>query len=405
MAAARKIRLVEFTPSLAGGGAEERIARVLASLDRDRFDLTWIGFGDVQHNLSERGGDGVRFVTFARDPTRGIEARLILEIAQELSRLAPDIVHVHNWSTSLYGISAARLAGVPSVLYGEGGRDSPEPPSPRRRALMRALAPHVDRFTAVCEFLGREVAEHWAAPDDRISVIPTGVDLARIDAAPSRKEARERLGLPSDALVVGAVAGRFRQVKRLPHLIDAVGALAEELPSVHLVLVGDPLDDGAAYRAHAEARGLTGRFHLTGHIAYAATVLRAFDVMVNCSVFEGSSNAILEAMGSGLAVVATGVGGTMELIEHRVRGLIIPPEDVPRLSRAIRAFLRDEGLRRSCGERARAFIRERYSQERMASAYRSLYLELAEQPLKRSRLQSVSSVGSSLFRLASVPGV
>jgi glycosyltransferase involved in cell wall biosynthesis len=396
----RKIHVVQFTPSLAGGGAEERIGRVLASLDRDEFEMTWIGFGDVQHKLTERAGRDVRVLSFKRDPSRGIESRLIVQIAQDLKKLAPDVIHVHNWSTSLYGILAARMADIPAVIYGEGGRDVPEPPSSKRRAVMRALAPHVDWFTAVCEFLGRELRDHWQVPEQRITVIPTGVDLTRIDASPGREEARRRLGLPHDALVVGAVAGRFRSVKRLPDLIDAAGMLAAELPHLHLVVVGDPLDAASDHRARADARGLSGRFHLTGHIPYAPTILRAFDVMVNSSVFEGASNAILEGMGAGLPIVATGVGGTMELIEHRRRGLIVPPEDVSRLAHAIRAFLLDPQLRGRCGERAREYIRDHYSHDLMVKRYRSLYSGLGAAPPEHSRLRSVGQVGSSLIRMA-----
>src|SRR5258708_33656279 len=152
-----QLHVCQFTLSLSAGGAEERIASVMASLARREFDLTWFGFGDVQHHITDRAGPGVRVVPFARDPSRGVESRLILRIARELRRIAPDVLHTHNWSTSIYGITAARLAGIPAVIYGEGGRDRPEGPSRRRRALMRALAPHVDQYTAVCGFLGREL--------------------------------------------------------------------------------------------------------------------------------------------------------------------------------------------------------------------------------------------------------
>src|SRR5690242_3111817 len=111
----RRLRVCQFTPSFSGGGAEERIARVLAGMDREEFDPAWIGFGEVQHGLIERAGLGIEFVPIERHPTRGIELGLIARIAVALRRLQPDVLHTHNWSTSLYGIAAARLAGVPRV--------------------------------------------------------------------------------------------------------------------------------------------------------------------------------------------------------------------------------------------------------------------------------------------------
>lgn len=395
----RRLRVCEFTPSLSSGGAEERIARVLSSLDRDRFDLTWIGFGDVQHHLTDRAGQSVRVVPFARDPSRGVESSLILRLARTLTKIAPDVIHTHNWSTSLYGIIAARLAGIPAVIYGEGGRDSPAGPSRRRRALMRVLAPHVDRFTAVCEFLGRELELLWRVPGDRVVVIPNGVDLDRIDRGLSREEARKMLGVPDDALVVGSITGRFRAVKRLFNVVDAVGALGGAFPNVHLILVGDPLDLEHELRWRASLRKLDGRFHLTGHVPGPSSILRAFDVVVNCSSFEGASNSILEAMGARLPVVATAVGGTPEQIENGISGILVPPEDVERLGEGIARFLGDAALRRSCGERAREKIERRYTLAGMVEQYKLLYEHMRGLSHSRARLRSVADLGTSILNL------
>lgn len=395
---ARRVRVCQFTPSFSGGGAEERIARVLASMDREQFDLAWIAFGDVQHGLIERAGLGIEWMPIERDPARGVEPHLIFRTAMALARFRPDVLHVHNWSTSLYGIAAARLVGVPLVIYGDGGRDVPEGPSRRRRALMRALAPHVDSFTAVCDFLGRELAEHWRVEPSRVHVIPNGVDLARVDAALSKQEARKFLRLPNDALVIGTIAGRFRAVKRLPNLIDAIGRIAAERPRLHLALVGDPLEHEADLRAQAKALGLEGRVHLPGHVAGVHAVLKAFDVIVNCSIFEGASNAVLEAMGSALPVVATAVGGTPEMIEHGVNGLLVPADDVDRLARAIAQLADDERMRERCGQAARRRIEARHTHEQMLEKYVDLYRDAADLRARKP-WRRIGDLGASLMRL------
>ncbi len=396
---ARRIRVCELTPSFSGGGAEERIARVLASMDREEFDLAWIGFGDVQHGLIERAGLGIEWMPVERHPSRGVEPHLIFRIAMALQRFHPDVLHVHNWSTSLYGIAAARLVGVPLVIYGDGGRDTPEGPSRRRRALMRALAPHVDRYTAVCGFLGSELSEQWRVPPDRVHVIPNGVDLARIDSAPDKREARLALGLPQDALVVGTIAGRFRAVKRLPNLIEAFARVAAGRPNVHLMLVGDPLEHGEELREQARACGLGDRFHLPGHVAGVHSILKAFDITVNCSVFEGSSNAVLEAMAAGMPVVATAVGGTPEVIEHGKSGMLVPPDDIDRLGRAIGALIDDRALRERCGANARLRIEEKHTHAQMLDKYVALYRQALLAPARKP-WRRLGDLGSSVFRLA-----
>src|SRR5262249_54362754 len=153
-------------------------------------------------------------------------------------------------------------------------------------------------------------------------------------AALTRKVAREKLALPPDVPIVGMIAGRFRYVKRPLLLIDAIGRVAKRHPNVHLVMVGDPLGRTRELKARAGEAGLARRFHLTGHMVGVSSVMRAFDVMVNCSIFEGASNSVIESMAMGLPVVASAVGGTPELIEHGKSGLLVPPEDVEALATA-----------------------------------------------------------------------
>jgi glycosyltransferase involved in cell wall biosynthesis len=395
-----QLRVCQFTPSLSSGGVEERIARVMASLDRREFELSWIGFGGIQHRVTDRAGSGVRVEPIARDPSRGIETHRVLEIARVLKRLSPHILHTHNWSTSIYGISAARLAGVPAVIYGEGGRDLPDGPSPKRRALMRALAPHVDRFTAVCGLLGRELASDWRVPIDRVAVIPSGVDLSRIDSAGlPRAAARKRLGVPEDALVIGSIAGRFRSVKRLSNLVDAAGMIARERSNLHLVLVGDPIGSGRELMERANRCGLGSRIHLTGHLEGPSSVLSGLDVSVNCSIFEGTSNAVLESMAARLAVVATRVGGTPELIEDGASGLLVPPEDVSALAGALARACDSAELRDRLGAEARRVVEARHTQLRMVEHHRRLYFETESQRLARTPWRRIGDLGESLLRL------
>lgn len=365
-------------------------------MDRREFEVTWLGFGPIREALIERAGSGIEVVPIERDVAGGVEPSLIPRIAGLLTRLEPDVMHIHNWSTSLYGIAAARLAGVPVVVYGLGGQDSPEAPPPRRLMAMRTLAPHVDSFTAVCAYLGREIAEHWQVEPERVAVLKTGIDLAEIDGAPSMAEVRRGLGIPEDALVIGAISV-FRPVKRIPDLIDAAGLLAETHANLHLLLVGNPV--GVApeeLRARAADRGLTGRFHLLGRVERPARKLPAFDVFVNCSAFEGSSNAIIEAMAARIPVVASRVGGTPELLEHGVQGLLFEPGDVPGLARALERMLTDAALRRACGEAGRARVEAAHTHQAMVAAYLDFYRGLGERAA-RGRMQRATRALRSVF--------
>jgi glycosyltransferase involved in cell wall biosynthesis len=396
----RRTHVVQFTPTLAGGGAEERIARLSRSLDPLEFRVTWIGFGPIEHGLFERAGEAVALWPIERDPARGVEWRLVASLARRLRALRPDVLHTHNWSTSLYGIGAARLAGIP-VIYGDGGRDDPAPPSMRRLAVMRALAPHVALFTAVCRSLGEDLQRSWGVGPERVQVIPSGVELLPPNALLSRAEARRALGLPERAWCVGAIAGRLRPVKRLPELIGAVGSLVRGGADVHLALIGDPAEHAEELHAQARRSGLATRMHLVGHVPRVARYLRALDVVVSASRFEGASNAILEAMAVGSAVLATAVGGTPELLRHGETGWLIPGDELSLLGPSLLRLLADEPLRARLGHAARAFVVGRHGIEAMAERHAALYRQVAS---GEPRLDPpLLAVGSSLLSFLDAP--
>ncbi len=403
----KKLRICQLTPCLWSGGTEERIARVLAALDRKEFELTWMGFGPIREALIEKAGPRVQTIALDRNVAGGVEPSLIPRLAAKLRKLRPDIMHVHNWSTSLYGIAAARLAGVPTVLYGLGGQDSTEPPSERRRAMMRALTPHVDYFTSVCGYLGDQISTHWGAAPDKIQILQTGIDLRTIDEAPCQAEVRTRLGLPQDALVVGAISV-FRPVKRIPDLIEAMGKLATQHTNLHLLLVGNPLGVSPdELRGQAEACGLGGRFHLLGRVEKPAWTLPAFDVFVNCSAFEGTSNAIIEAMAAKIPIVATAVGGNPELVEHDTHGLLVPPADVPKLSEAIARLVAQPELRKAYGLEGRVKVERKHTYATMIAAYRQLYLQSHEEALGRQDngpRRLLQNLGTSAIELSAALG-
>ena len=382
-----RVRICQLTPCLWSGGTEERIARVTRAMNRQEFEVAWMGFGPVREALVERAGPGLEVYPIARNPAGGIEPSVVARIAGFLARFRPDVLHVHNWSTSLYGIAAARLAQVPRVLFGMGGREVNQGAGERRQRAMRVLAPHVDRFTAVCDFLGRDLQRDFDVPAERVSVLKTGVDVGRIDDARGGADARRWLDIPQDALVVGAISV-FRPVKRIPDLIDAVGAIARTRPDIHLLLVGNPVRMTVEeIRQRARTAGLGDRIHLPGRLEDPPSVLKAFDIFVNCSVFEGSSNAIIEAMAARLPVVGTAVGGTPELVIPGETGFLVEPKDVDGLSNAISTLAEDRDLRSRMGQAGRDRTLELHTEEKMIETYLDLYRREASTGRASGRMQ------------------
>lgn len=330
-----------------------------------------MGFGPPHAGLAETAG--VTQVSIPRNPAAGVEWSLVLRVARELRNRHVDVVHVHNWSTSMYGIAGAALAGTPAVLYGSGGWETSDKASLKRRGLMRLMAPCVSRFTTVCEYLAAELSSDWRVDASRIHVVRTGIDLDRVRRAPTRAEARHRLGIPQDAILIGTVS-LIRPVKRIPDLIRAVAELAARDPNIHLAVVG-PCSrvDPQELLTLANDLGLGSRFHLPGSSDDALSVLPAFDVFVNCSEFEGASNALIEAMAVGLPVVASSVGGTPELVVDGRTGLLVPVAQPTALARAVGCFTRSAELRAEYGAAGRQSVKDKHSMSGMMRELTTLY--------------------------------
>jgi len=395
---ADQTRVCQFTLYLGGAGLEERVARVAGGLDVDAFQPMWMAFGEGSSEpLADRGCAHVETVIVPkpnRSPRLGLHFGLLAEISRRMRGLQPDVVHVHNWGASVYGIVGARLAGVPRIYYGMGGREVGTAPSAKARAVMHMLAPHVDGFTSVCDYLGRELSRDWGVDQDRVTVVPTGVDVDRIVArAGFRDGVRAQYGLPNDATVVGAL-GMLRPVKRIHDLIEAVGHLAHDHPKLHVLLIGKPFGvEPEDLRKRAAELGFERRLHIRDHVAVEETAraIHAFDIVVSCSLFEGSSNAIIEAMAAGKTIVATAVGGTPELIEDGRTGLLVPPKTPEALAEALRRVLDDPALAETLATGAREKANRRHRLDHMVRHCETLYRQTGRRQSSPQRAYEISA--------------
>jgi glycosyltransferase involved in cell wall biosynthesis len=170
---------------------------------------------------------------------------------------------------------------------------------------------------------------------------------------------------------VGAVAN-LRRVKGVDLLVEAAALVREQHPHVVFEIAGDGPERGAVEELIA-CKQLTGQFRLLGNVKDIPRFLSTLDVAVLCSRAEGMPNALLEYMAAGRPIVATSVGGSVQLVKNEVHGLLVPPESPRALARAIARLLGTPGLAKQLAGAARKRARQKYSRESMVRTFERYY--------------------------------
>jgi glycosyltransferase involved in cell wall biosynthesis len=198
-----------------------------------------------------------------------------------------------------------------------------------------------------------------------------GVDVRMFQPGPHSARVRGVLGTVPGEVVIGHVA-RFMPVKNHMLLVNAMARVARVRSNCRLALIGD-----GVLRPHVEHEvsrlGIQDRVAFLGHLTDLPAVYRDLDIAVLSSVSEATSISILEAMASGLPVVATAVGGTPELLAHGEAGLLVPSEDADALADALVRLVDSVGERRRLGQAARERAVALFSEDAMLDAYEELY--------------------------------
>jgi sugar transferase (PEP-CTERM/EpsH1 system associated) len=362
-------RVVQVIPTLRTGGLENVVVRLVTHFESilSQGVVTPAKTGP----LASRFPAGVSIV--AMGDRHRPDRFNALRMARVFRALRPDIVHTRNW-TCIDAILGARLAGVPHVIHGEHGREAADPTGANRlrRRVRRALAPLVSQFVTVSRDLNRWLVEDVRVPARKVRTIYNGVDTDRF-APGDREAARRALDIPSGWGVVGTV-GRLDPVKDQAGLIRAFAVASAQRPSVLLIVGDGPLR--AELDALGRGLGLDDRLRLLGDRQDVAQILRALDCFVLPSVGEGISNAILEAMATALPVVATRVGGNVELVEDGETGLLVEVGQPEGLVRALECYLGDSGIARKHGAAARVRVEREFGLARMLTGYGDLYRSL-----------------------------
>jgi sugar transferase (PEP-CTERM/EpsH1 system associated) len=383
--------IVHVVHHLTVGGLENGLVNLVNRLPQAGYRHAIVCLTDYSDFRNRIERPDVEVYALHKRPGKGL--KIYLDLWRVFRRLKPDVVHTRNIAT-LEAQLPALLAGVPHRVHGEHGRDTRDIDGGNRkyRLLRKAFRPVISRYIALSQDLQQYLQVQIGVSGHKISHICNGVDTERFRPAETGPEAMLPEGFDGEGVVVIGAVGRMEPEKDPTTLAEAFIRLVNEHPQarqrLRLVMLGDGMLLEPV-KTLLEKGGVRELAWLPGERDDVPLLLRALDVFVLSSLVEGISNTILEAMASGLPVVASRVGGNSEIVDQGVTGLLVPRRDPAALATAIQRYVEDPQLRRRHGAAARRCVEEMFSIDNMVQHYHALYGNLLDTgrkaaPLSRS---------------------
>jgi glycosyltransferase involved in cell wall biosynthesis len=286
------------------------------------------------------------------------------------------LVYVNTFVT-VSGALGGKLAGVPVLWH---IREILSMPRPMRWLLYKMLSLCADRVVCISRAVRDSVLREAPKLARKSVVVYNAVSVAPSNGMKQDIGLRKELGVPQGALLVGMV-GRLLHWKGQEILAEAAALVLQNHPDVRFVAVGSYFADESHYLQKIKSLirhlGLEGRFHLVGYRSNVTDVYRALDIFVLPSTKpEPFGRVTVEAMTQGCAVIATNHGGTVELVEDCVTGMLVPPSDPRTLAVAIELLLADRPLREKMGRAAASYAKENFAMPGYGSQMRNVINEL-----------------------------
>lgn len=357
------------------GGLENGLINLVNRLPADKYRHAIISLTTIGDFSRRIEATNVQFHALDKPP--GNDPATYLRFWRLIRSLRPQVLHTRNLATLEYQ-AIAWLAGVPCRIHGEHGWDvyDPDGSNRRYRLLRRLVAPLVQRFIPMSQDLAAYLKDVVRVSDTRITQIYSGADTSRFRP----RMPGETIEVPADfamegRFVIGSV-GRLEPIKNQVELVSGftklVGKAGRDPSYLRLILVGDGLLR-ERIEAMVEEAGIAHQVWLAGTRDDVPALMRSFDLFVLPSINEGISNTILEAMSTGLPVVAARVGGNPELVAPGHSGALYESGDTEELANLLLEYAHDRPRCEREGQESRRIALQRFGIDRMVSDYQSVY--------------------------------
>lgn len=368
----KKIKIALIIDNLEVGGAQKQFIELVKNIDQDKFQIIVVALSthriDLLNELTDSGID-VRLI----NQWGKICIPAFTKLFKLLRNERPDIVHTYLFTASLYGRIVAKLIGIPVVIVSERSTDNWKKKS--YIWMDRVLSKVTNRVLVNAQTIKENLIKREKIPTEKIQVIYNGIDLNKFDSRRrSRNQIRESLGILNGNPVIGII-GRLAKEKDHQTFLNAAKIIISALPKLNFIIAGDG-NLRKELESASVSLGLNNRVIFTGNTHNISDILQATDILVSTSLYEGCSNVILEAMATGLPVVASKVGGNPEIVNDGTTGILVPPQNPNALAKAILSLLNNPQLMQSMGKNGRERIEADFLLSKMVNNTEEVYESL-----------------------------
>lgn len=360
------------------GGAQKYVYELATSLDPEMFEVTVAlgGNGPLKTKLESANIEVISIPDLERDISLSKEIgvfRFLFNLFQERHF---DVVHLNSSKIGGLGSIAAKIAGIPRIIFTAHGWAFNEDRSWFSKLIIKCAywitLLVADKTIAVSEAIKKQV-QGWPITLSKVVVIPNGV---RPLSLYERSDARDKLSrlhpkLNMQKRWVGTLA-ELHPIKGLDVLIDAAAKNKETLPDTQYVILGDGEARDILAQQITDA-GLENTVILLGYVEHAAQYLKAFDMFALPSRSEALALVILEAALAEVPIVATRVGGIPEVIADHELGILVEPNDATALAKAMQHVLTDPDRAQQGATALRTRVANNYSHETMLAKTTATY--------------------------------
>jgi glycosyltransferase involved in cell wall biosynthesis len=364
-----KTKVLHVTFDMTIGGAQQVIRQLVENMDKSEIQSEVVcidnRLGELGEILQEQG---IKVHLLNRQP--GFDISLIKQLHQLIKTEHYDVIHCHQYSPYVYGLLASLLTSA-KVIFTEHGRFYPDYGTMKRQLLNPIFSLFTYKITAISQATKDALVKFENFKASGISVIYNGIrDFSGVEV--DKNTLKSHFSIPEGVFIFGTIS-RLQPIKNQAMMIRAFAVVHSEYGNTHLLIVGDGESRASLEQLGKELK-LEHHITFTGFQKDPYQFHKVIDIFLLTSFSEGTSMTLLEAMSFSTPCIVTGVGGNPEIVINGKTGVVVPSNDVGRLSEAIKGLLTDEVIRNAFRKAGNDRFIEIFTADHMITRYQNIYI-------------------------------